>query len=277
MNKSPQVEELFGTSKAIVGMVHVEALPGTPFSSSPMSAVIDQAVQEARLLAEADFDAVIIENMHDRPYLRQEVGPEIVSAMTVVLDGVRKAINRPIGVQILAGANRQALAVAMAGGASFIRAENFVFAHVADEGLMPEADAGPLLRYRREIGAEHIRVFPDIKKKHASHAITGDLDLAEMARTAALFGADGIIVTGKFTGEPVAIEDLRQVSSAVELPIAIGSGLTAENIPEFWDLADIFIVGSYLKHDGKWHQPLDSDRLETMIRAVKQLRSITEP
>ena len=30
-----------------------------------------------------------------------------------------------------------------------IRAENFVFSHVADEGIMPDASAGPLLRYRQ--------------------------------------------------------------------------------------------------------------------------------
>ena len=84
----------------------------------------------------------MIENMHDRPYLRQSVGPEVTATMAAVLDAIRRAVDVPLGVQILAGANREALAVAFAGGASFIRAENFVFAHVADEGLMPDADAG---------------------------------------------------------------------------------------------------------------------------------------
>lgn len=50
-------------------------------------------------------------------------------------------------------------------GLDFIRAEGFVFSHVADEGLL-NACAGELLRYRRRIGAEHIQIFTDIKKKH---------------------------------------------------------------------------------------------------------------
>ena len=50
-------------------------------------------------------------------------------------------------------------------GLQFIRAEGFVFSHVADEGLM-NACAGDLMRYRREIDAEDIMVFTDVKKKH---------------------------------------------------------------------------------------------------------------
>jgi len=267
-----QIEELFGTGKALVGMVHVGALPGTPLASQPMTTIIDQAVAEARLLADAGFDGIMIENMHDRPYLRQVVGPEIVSAMTAILDAVRSAVTKPLGVQILAGANREALAVAAAGGASFIRAENFVFAHVADEGLMPEADAGPLLRYRREIGAEHIRVFADVKKKHSSHAITADLDIARAAQAAAFFGADAVVVTGPVTGEAASVEDVREVAAAVEVPVAIGSGITPDNLPALWGLADVFIVGSFLKLDGQWHRPLDPDRVNALLRVVARLR-----
>lgn len=47
----------------------------------------------------------------------------------------------------------------------FIRAENFVFSHIADEGITNSC-AGNLLRFRREIGAENIFIFTDIKKKH---------------------------------------------------------------------------------------------------------------
>jgi membrane complex biogenesis BtpA family protein len=267
-----QVEEVFGTGKALVAMVHVGALPGTPLWSQPMPAIIEQAVSEARLLAEAGFDGIMIENMHDRPYLRQAVGPEIVSAMTAILGAIRAAVDKPLGVQILAGANREALAVAAAGGAAFIRVENFVFAHVADEGLMPDAEAGPLLRYRREIGAEHIRIFADVKKKHASHALTADLDIGRAAQAAEFFGADAIVVTGPATGEAVSADDVREAGAAIQLPVAIGSGITPDNLPLLWDLADVFIVGSYFKHDGQWHHPPDPDRVGVLLSAAEHLR-----
>ncbi|HSW45819.1 MAG TPA: BtpA/SgcQ family protein [Phycisphaerae bacterium] len=266
------IEELFGVPKAMVGMVHVAALPGTPFASRPIDTIVAQAVAEATLLAEAGFDAVMIENMHDRPYLRQHVGPEIVAGMSAVLDAIRRTVDVPLGVQVLAGANRESLAAALAGDATFIRAENFVFAHVADEGLMPDADAGPLLRYRREIGAEHIRIFADVKKKHSSHAITADVSLATVAEAAAFFGADGIVVTGSATGKAASVEDVREAGAAVQIPVAIGSGLTPTNLADYWELADVFIVGSYYKRDGLWSEPPDADRVGALMRAVRKMR-----
>lgn len=272
MHDRNQVSELFGVPKAMVGMIHVQALPGTAFAGLPMSRIAEQAVAEARLLVNSGFDAIMIENMHDRPYLRQTVGPEIVAGMAVVLQAVREAVDVPIGVQVLAGANRAALAVAMVGGAAFIRAENFVFAQVADEGLMPEADAAGLLRYRREMGAEQVRIFADVKKKHASHAVTADVDLADTARAAAFFGADGVVVTGAATGRAASLADVQEVSAAVELPVAIGSGLTPDNLARYWDCADVFIVGSFIKHMGEWHRPLAPDRVAAIVTAARRLR-----
>ncbi|MEP0842148.1 MAG: BtpA/SgcQ family protein [Phycisphaerae bacterium] len=277
MTTGSPVEELFGASKALIGMVHVSALPGTPFASWPIARIVDHAVAEAKLLAGVGFHALIVENMHDRPYLPGRVGPEIVSAMTLVAGAVRQAVSIPIGVQILAGANREALAVALAAGASFIRAENFVFAQVADEGLMPQADAGPLLRYRRQIGAEHVRIFADIKKKHAAHALTADVDLAGAARAAAFFGADGVIVTGPATGEPARPEDVCVARAAVELPVAVGSGLALDNLRDYWEPADLFIVGSALKHDGLWHNPLDPDRVAGFAAFFRSLAAEVAP
>ena len=74
-NQSSQVAALFGVPKAVVGIVHVGALPGTPFARRSVSAIVEQAVREAELLAGAGFNAVLIENTHDRPYLRRLVLP----------------------------------------------------------------------------------------------------------------------------------------------------------------------------------------------------------
>ncbi|PYQ42336.1 MAG: hypothetical protein DMF77_13095, partial [Acidobacteria bacterium] len=72
----------------------------------------------------------------------------MVAAMTVVATAVRREVPAlPLGIQVLAGANHESVAVAHASGARFVRVEGFVFAHVADEGLM-QSDAGTLLRYR---------------------------------------------------------------------------------------------------------------------------------
>eukprot|EP00771_Trimastix_marina_P001445 gnl/Trimastix_PCT/2518.p2 GENE.gnl/Trimastix_PCT/2518~~gnl/Trimastix_PCT/2518.p2 ORF type:complete len:277 (+),score=91.97 gnl/Trimastix_PCT/2518:52-882(+) len=252
--------------KALIGMVHVHALPGTAFSSEPMTQVIEAAVTEATMLEQAGFGAIILENMHDIPYLNREVGPEIVAAMTAVACAVRKAVSVPIGIQVLAGANKAALSVALCSGAQFIRAEGFIFAHVADEGTM-NSDAGELLRYRRKIGAGHIAVFCDVKKKHSAHSITADVDIAETARAALFFGSDGLIVTGTSTGAPTATSDVEQVHGAVPLPVLVGSGVTPANLGNLFPHADAFIVGSFIKEEGDWARPLDPARLRELVAA----------
>src|SRR5215475_7266848 len=168
--------ECFGAPRALVGMIHVGALPGTPSASDSVETLIQQALNEARIYRDAGFTALAIENMHDRPYLKGGVGPEITAAMTALARDIKRETGLVLGVQVLAAANREALAIAHASGADFVRVEGFVYAHVADEGAI-ESCAGELLRYRRAIGAGRVLILADIKKKHAAHAITADVTL----------------------------------------------------------------------------------------------------
>lgn len=264
-----RMSDLFGRDKALVGMVHVGALPGTPRASSSVPEIAAAAVAEATLLAGAGFDAIMLENMHDVPYLKGGVGPEIVAAMTVVSAAVAEAVDLPLGIQILAGANAAALAVALAVGAQFVRVEGFAFASVADEGLLPDADAGPLLRYRRSIGAGPVAILADVKKKHSAHAITADVDIAEMTRATEFFGADGVIVTGTSTGAPTSIDDLRAARAATSLPLLVGSGVTPDTASSLLAYADALIVGSWCKRDGAWHNPPDAERARQLVEAVR--------
>lgn len=253
--------------KTIVGMVHVAALPGTPGNCLSVGQIISQATEEAKILEQGGVDAIMIENMHDVPYLNSKVGPEITAMMTAIAYEIRRQTSIPIGIQILAAANKEALAVAQAAQLNFIRAEGFIFAHVADEGLI-ESCAGELLRYRKMIGAEDVKIFTDIRKKHSSHAITADISPEEQVKTAEYFQSDGIIITGRSTGEEALVEDVQIAHQSSSLPIIIGSGITAENIHKYWPFADVFIVGSYLKQDGDWEKPVSENQLKKLMNEV---------
>lgn len=256
---------------ALIGMVHVGALPGTPRATHGVEVLARNAVMESALLVEGGVDAIMLENMHDVPYLNRRVGPEIVAAMTAVCAAVRGAVPVPLGVQILAGANREAIAVASATGCQFVRCEGFVFSHVADEGLMPDADAGPLLRFRRAIDATDIAILADIRKKHAAHAITADVTPGDFARAAVFCGADGIIVTGSATGAPACAAELSHITDAVDQPVFVGSGITPANAADY-AAADGFIVGSDLKRDGHWENPVDGARVRRLADAIHGMR-----
>jgi uncharacterized protein len=268
MDSNSVIDSLFGTPRALIGVIHLEALPGTPENRSTVATIAEKAVAEARIYESAGFHGLAIENTHDRPYLKGSVGPEIGAAMAVVGAEIRRASKLPLGIQVLAGANSWALAVANACGADFIRVEGFVFAHVADEGLI-EASAGPLLRYRRAIGADKVRIFADIKKKHSAHAITADVDIVETAKAAEFFQADGVIVSGVSTGEAANPHEVSDVSKVLKIPTLIGSGITPENIHNY--AADAFIVGSSVKRDGVWSSPLDESRVHLLVSAWRQL------
>ncbi|XP_077376393.1 uncharacterized protein F13E9.13, mitochondrial [Festucalex cinctus] len=263
--------DLFGQLKCVViGMIHVKALPGSPLGCLKMSQIIEEARREAVTYRNAGLDAVMVENMHDVPYSLTP-GPEVTACMTAVCTAVRDVCpSIPVGVQILTAANRQALAVALASGANFIRAEGFVFSHVADEGLV-NACAGELLRYRKSIGAEDVLVFTDIKKKHSSHALTSDLSAAETARAAQFFRSDGLILTGTFTGAQADPKQLSELRRAVSLPVLVGSGVTEHNADRYLDASGL-IVGSHFKDGGLWSNRLSAKSIDNFMARMRRLR-----
>jgi membrane complex biogenesis BtpA family protein len=264
----PPALALFRSRHPVIAMIHVGALPGTPASAHPMRELVTHAVREAALYRDSGVDGVMLENMHDTPYLRGGVGPEIVAAMTVIAQAVKAAVRLPCGIQILAAANREALAVAHAAGLDFVRAEGFAFAHVADEGLI-QSSAAELLRYRRAIGADRVQIWADVKKKHSSHAITADVGIGETAHAVEFMRGDAVIVTGAVTGDAPRGEDVSEVKRTTHLPVLLGSGVTAANVAAFLPHADGFIVGSEFKRGGHWSGPVEAKRVRRFMRALR--------
>ncbi len=264
--------KIFATDKAIVGMIHVQALPGTPNNRYEPERIIEMALEEAFSYKAAGIDALMIENMHDVPYQKNFATPEVVSLMGIIAREIKQNTALPLGIQILAAANKEALSVAKASGADFIRAEGFVFGHLADEGYI-DSNASEIMRHRKYIDGEDIAVFTDIKKKHSSHALTSDLDIVEMAKAAEFFLSDGLIVTGMHTGETADKKEVSNVKYSVNLPVIIGSGISFENIEDYLPIADAFIVGSYFKENGFWKNKLDNNKVKNFMDLVQKLRS----
>ena len=265
-------KKVFKKEKSIIGMIHVDALPGTPKSDNNVNNIIKKAKKEATIYKKAGIDAVMLENMHDAPYLNKKVGPEIVSTMTAVCVEVKKILSDiPCGVQILASANKEALAIAKAAKLDFIRVEAFVFAHVADEGIV-ESCAGELLRYRKQINAEDILVLADIKKKHSAHSITSDVNIIETAHAVDFFMGDGVIITGTFTGHEANAAEVESVKKEVKIPVLVDSGITYENTESYLKIVDALIVGSYFKKKGYWENEVDYARVKKFMDKIKRIR-----
>ena len=105
---------MFKKTPLLIGAVHLQPLPGAAGYCGSVQEIVEQALIDAKAYLESGFDGLILENMHDAPYLKGFVHPETVASMTVVAGAVKEFFQGPLGVQLLAGANLESLAVANA-------------------------------------------------------------------------------------------------------------------------------------------------------------------
>jgi membrane complex biogenesis BtpA family protein len=262
--------------KFLAAMIAVLPLPGSPLYDGDDQRVFDQALADVEVYKNAGVDSILFENDHDLPYIQPPLDENGIALMTEIVNEARSRFEKPIGIQMLEAANITSLEIAAQADLDYIRVEAFVFAHVGGSGVI-NGSAGKILRRRKELGAEHIKVFADVKKKHGSHSLTIDLDIKDEIMQAEFFMADGVIVTSQFTGINPDKDDLVKAKGATKLPVLIGSGMTAENIHEYVPLADGFIVGSCFRKDGKFLERLEPERLTAFMDAFQSAKERVTP
>ncbi len=274
MHSKKNFTDMFSAKKPIIGMVHLKPLPGSPEydSDGGMRKIIDHAVAEAKRLEEGGVDGIQIENQFDRPFLKpQHIGMETVAAVTAAAAAIKSAVGLPVGINIHLNGIRQAIAVAHAVGAGWIRAFELANAYVSNSGII-EAAAPEALRYRAFLKAEDVMIFGDFHVKHGSHQLIADRSIIEQAEDVEDSGGDAVIITGTKTGSAPAPEDVQMIRSAVSVPILIGSGLSAGNAEQLLPVIDGAIVGSSFKLDGKIENDTDPRRVAQFMGKVRQLR-----
>ena len=266
------LKEMFGVNKPIIGMVHLLPLPGSPgYDSYGMEAVIEHALRDAEALISGGVDGLMVENMWDLPYyVGTEVPPEEMTAQAVAARAIVEAVDVPVGINVIHNGGRVTLAIAVAAGADFIRVCLLTGARVWDTGELDRGCAAELLRWRKNLGAEHIKIFADVDKKH-SVAFPG-IDLATHIEWTEFYLADALIVSGKMTGDAPELEKVRRAKELATRPILMGSGTTIDNVAEFLQYADGAIVGTALKVDGIAENLVDVERVKRYMEAVRVIR-----
>ena len=267
------LRELFGVDKAIIGMVHLIPLPGSPaYNGWGIEEVVESALRDAEALVEGGVDGLIVENMWDLPYfVGREVPPEEVAAHAVAAREVVKSVNVPVGITVIHNGGRVALGIAKAAGARFIRVCLYTGAMVWDTGELDHGNAAELMRLRNLLHAGDIKFFADINKKHA--VMFPGIDLETHAVWSDFYLADALIVTGTMTGVPPSPELVLRVKRAVgDVPVIIGSGLNPGNAKDLLRYADGAIVGTYFKRWGVTQNPVDPERVRKLMSVVKELR-----
>lgn len=266
------VGEIFGRSKALIGMIHVPPLPGAPrYRGIGMAAILDACLRDAEALVSGGLHGLIVENHGDIPFRKPgNIGPETAACLAVVTDRIARSVDIPLGINVLANAAIPAFAVAAATGARFIRVNQWANAYVANEGLI-EGEAAEALRYRATLKAEDVKVFADAHVKHGAHAITADRTIAELTRDLAFFDADAVIATGQRTGDCATVEEIDAIAAATHLPLLVGSGVTPANVAAILARTQGAIVASSLKVDGVWWNPVEPARVRALLDAARPM------
>ncbi|MBX9947904.1 MAG: BtpA/SgcQ family protein [Candidatus Obscuribacterales bacterium] len=263
------LDELFGTTKPLIGVIHLLPLPGSSRFDGHLEQVMLRAEQEAAALTTGGVNAIIVENFFDAPFTKGKVDTATACAMSLVVKRVMSISDLPVGVNVLRNDGLTALAVAATTGAKFIRVNVLSGAMVTDQGII-EGDAHALHLYRRQLMAnKDVKILADVLVKHAS-PLTADADIKLIAKDTVKRGlADGLIVSGTATGSAPEMRDFEAVREALpETPLFCGSGCTSSNVKEILSVADGVIVGSSLKRQGLVENPVDVERVRTLAQAA---------
>lgn len=268
--KIDAIQAIFSRPKAVIGVIHCDPFPGSPkYRGKPVSAIIDRALRDAENYILGGVHGLIVENHGDIPFSKPEdIGPETPALMAVITEKVRERFGVPLGINVLANAALPAFATALAGGADFIRVNQWANAYIANEGFI-EGAAAKALRYRSQLRAEHIRVFADSHVKHGSHAIVADRSIQELTRDVDFFEADAVIATGQRTGDSATLEEIDEIRAATTLPLLVGSGVTPANVCQILGRTQAVIVASALKVDGVWWNDVDRERVKHFMAIAK--------
>lgn len=256
----------------LIGMIHLPPLPGSPGFAGWREDVLAYARRDAEALADAEFDALLLENFGDVPFAKTEAGPQVVAEMSVIATQLQRWIDLPLGVQVLRNDARASLAIAAAVGAKFIRVNVHTGAMLTDQGII-EGRAYETLRYRQAIEAEHVAILADVHVKHAV-PLAGEAFEDALADTVHRGLADAIIVSGKGTGQKTDAQRVHTAAAISPVPVYVGSGADVASLSAMFPPAHGVIVGSSIKREGRTSAPVDPERALRFAEAFRALPRI---
>ena len=263
-------EKLFKTTKPVIAMVHLPALPGSPLYNYKLGLdyILETAEKDLLALQEAEVDAVMFGNENDRPY-EFKANPASSSTMAYVIGSLRNKIKVPYGVNVLWDP-MSTIAVAASTGAHFVR-EIFTGTYASDMGYW-NPDAGKAMRYRNSLNREDLLMFYNISAEFAYSL--DKRSVAERSKSVVFSSIpDAILVSGQITGESVAISELQKVKNLIpDTPVLANTGVKIENVEDTLSVADGVIIGSSLKVDGNTWNAVDPKRASDFMNKVKSIR-----
>jgi len=261
----------FDTDRPVIGMVHLDPLPGAPAFDGDRVAVRDAMIRDAHRLEAGGVDGLVVENFGDAPFYADDVPKHVVASMTALVDDLARTVDLPLGVNVLRNDAEAALSIAAATDASFVRVNVHVGARLTDQGVVTGA-APETVRLRDRLDAD-VSILADVAVKHSAALAERSLEEA-VTELVGRGHADGIIASGVGTGQETDREHLEAVVAArdeldSDVPVFVGSGVTSDTVADMLSLADGVVVGTALKESGTTTAPVDEERVRDLVAAAR--------
>lgn len=258
-SKITMISKIFKTKRPNIGMIHLPPLPGYP-NHLGMDAVIKKALKDLQILQNAGFNGVLVENDSDQPH-QIGVSQTIIKAFTQVMEKVVKKAKIPVGMEIIYDM-LETIKVAKKVKAQFVRLDVFVDNVETKWGKIP-AQAEEIVRLKKRLHVNNLLLFTDIQVKHAK--MLDKKTLEQSTREAMAYGSNALIITGSWTGLPPSLADCKKVKKIANIPVLVGSGLTAKNANILLKYCDGAIVGTSIKTGNS----VDYKKARELIKATQ--------
>jgi uncharacterized protein len=259
----------------VIGALHFSPMIGYKGFEN-YDKILEKAKIDLKAFEEGGIGALILENNYNFPHQTTDETKEAVEMMTYLVKDLMKDSELSFGISVLFNDYKSALKIAHETGGDFVRVPAFVDDIRTSYGEI-YSDSKDVIETRKNLGAEDVKIYADIQVKHAE-MIDKEKTIEESALEAIAQGADGLIVTGRITGDPPKLYELKETNSLTNIPIIIGSGATAENIKSLFCYSNGVIVSTSLKKgdaiEGEvnikpYHQEIDSQKVREFMEVVK--------
>ena len=256
----------------VVAVIGCPPLPGSrmyrPMTRDQYLSYVDI---ELDTLFSGGVRAVMIQNIGDLP-VPSTARAETIAWMAMLGGHIRARHDGPMGISILEDDAEATIAIAHAIGADFVRLKVFVGTMTGPDGLR-QGNAYVAQKYRALLGADNVKIFADVYDR-TRWPLEGER-FEEMVHEAIWYGkADGLVITGRSVDETLAL--LARVRTVTDAPVWAGGGADAMNINQMLEHADGVIMATSLKHNESLLEPMDGQRVSTVMSVVDHVKIQTQ-
>lgn len=266
------INDIFHKDKAIIGLCHLKALPNDPFYNEKdgMEDVFQNALKDVIALQNGGIDGIQFTNEFSFPYLSNEkADASTVAAMAVIIGRLKPYLTVPFGANII-GDTESTIGLCAAVGASWTRG-SYHGCWATNEGLL-NSECYKIYRLRHNLHADDLKLIHYVVPESSKDVADRD-PVTILKAHYFLNKPDALGICGLVAGQKVDVELLKRFRQAYPEAVLLAvTGINKDNIEEIMSIADAAFVGTYLKIDHIFENPIDENNVRALMNTMNKIR-----